>query len=338
VTGYTSQSPLLTEQAQTYREIAEARQDIQREVAKLDGQSSELNRNAQTTNDRKSGLDSMDKKSGGSPGGAQGGGSPAGASQASSSPAQNGNLTSSSPSMLAEENPIPASSGQGAKTFDTATGTPSEQNSYNLAGGPGYSGSGANGGYSSGPKNSAGVASTTPPIGEGGDTASAGTGESLDGKTTESSSNLRSSLRDQLARLGAGSSTGSSSMLPGGGKSGEGGTGGADSGKGTSAGGGIGSAGAGGSEGEGDFQAFGSSLGNPKVELSSSETDDSVKKLMEDFENSEGDGRDLASVMEGSGIGEIDGPSLFERLRQVHDRCMQRGCVSGIVAKLKTKI
>ncbi len=101
----------------------------------------------------------------------------------------------------------------------------------------------------------------------------------------------------------------------------------------TSLGGGAG----GGGGGEDVLSPFGKPLSDPKFSLAGSETDASVKNMMDGFGvNGEGglEGeRDPAGDV-ADGIGERNGPSLFERAKMYHDRCAQKGCVTAFRRKL----
>lgn len=74
----------------------------------------------------------------------------------------------------------------------------------------------------------------------------------------------------------------------------------------------------------------------PPMTMQNSETEDAVKALVNSFENSLGGGRSPASEIDGGNeILARDTPSLFLRLKEVHVRCVKRGCVTQVQGKGK---
>ena len=74
----------------------------------------------------------------------------------------------------------------------------------------------------------------------------------------------------------------------------------------------------------------------PPMAMQNSETEDAVKALVSDFESSLGGGRSPASEADVSNaILASDTPSLFLRLKEVHVRCVKRGCVTQLHGKGK---
>ncbi len=72
---------------------------------------------------------------------------------------------------------------------------------------------------------------------------------------------------------------------------------------------------------------FGKQLSGAKIALAGSETDASVKQLLNDFGVDKEAGRGPASQSSPE-IGSQDGPSLFERTHATHKRCAKSGCVT----------
>lgn len=149
--------------------------------------------------------------------------------------------------------------------------------------------------------------------------------------TGSSNGGFSSRLRAALAAKADSLESGGSSMAGSGGEKND------KEGKSAAVSSGGSSGGSGGGGGGGDYggsddvlSPFGKPLSDPKFSLAGSETDSSVKNMMEDFgegEEEEGN-RDPASDV-ADGIGERNGPSLFERAKVYHDRCAERGCVTA---------
>jgi|GEM_PF-3724891 len=75
------------------------------------------------------------------------------------------------------------------------------------------------------------------------------------------------------------------------------------------------------------LKAFGKELGAGNIALAGSETDASVKAMLNEL----GVEKDLArkpASQQNAEIGSKDGPSLFERCHETHRRCAKSGCVS----------
>jgi len=104
---------------------------------------------------------------------------------------------------------------------------------------------------------------------------------------------------------------------------------------------GAGSSGGGGGDGGGSedvLSPFGKPLSDPKFSLAGSETDASVRGMMGNLGSEEDngtgeEGRDPASDV-ADGIGERNGPTLFERVKQYNERCAKRSCVSAAKRRL----
>jgi hypothetical protein len=76
----------------------------------------------------------------------------------------------------------------------------------------------------------------------------------------------------------------------------------------------------------------------PPMAMQNSETEDAVKALVSDFENSMGGGAGRSPASESdisNAILASDTPSLFLRLKEVHVRCVKRGCVTQLHGKGK---
>jgi len=96
--------------------------------------------------------------------------------------------------------------------------------------------------------------------------------------------------------------------------------------------GGFGGGGGSGAFSDDTLTPFGQPLGDPKFSLAGSDTDAQIRRMLGEFGNGDehgADGRSLASLGDqDDGIGDRNGPSLFERCRESHLRCQQRGCVT----------
>ena len=71
-------------------------------------------------------------------------------------------------------------------------------------------------------------------------------------------------------------------------------------------------------------------LGDPKFSIAGSETDAQIRSMMGDFDSSTSvaSAKSTADEWE-DGIGEKNGPSLFERAHSYHESCMRKGCLEA---------
>ncbi len=74
--------------------------------------------------------------------------------------------------------------------------------------------------------------------------------------------------------------------------------------------------------------AFQGGLSGASVSLAGSETDASVKAMLEELNASDPNKSRGPASVQSSGIGAEDGPTLFERSHAAHKRCQKNGCVS----------
>jgi hypothetical protein len=151
------------------------------------------------------------------------------------------------------------------------------------------------------------------------ETATAGDGTvNLTGASSPRAASLRDTLRNRMGRAGASASTSAS-----------------DGGGGTA----LSTAAVkdrktaratGGSVEAGLHEEFSAESGRmPPMAMQNSETASAVRELVDDFERSLGADRSPASVQaqDADVILSSESPSLFLRLREVHERCLKRACV-----------
>lgn len=308
--------------------------EVSSDISKLRPRAQQLRQQQRTANERAQGLDNNKSDiTGGQPqqqaGGSPGGGSPGGGSPAGGSP-------SASPSSITDPtNPGGTSPTPGSLNEGTQFADDSEKDKK----GPSTLG-----------PNGPGLGDLTPGKGgKPGTTVAAGPGAlpvtgtsySPEGSDAYRLNQTRNAGAAKVGLPGSGGSladgSGASSTGPGGGDSAKGGAAAVDSGGAYSGGGGDGGGGGGGGGGADEvLSPFGQPLGDPKIALAGSETDASVKNLVDGFDpggeaGSEGS-RELASEGE-DGIGERNGPSLFDRARAFYDRCARNACVSAFRRK-----
>lgn len=317
--------------------------EVDRDIQKLQPTQRQLQQQARTNQDRsnKMGSDVTGGQGGGQQAGGQGQGSGGGQQGGGSGGGSGGGGSPSSPDSGISDagvdpggtSPTPENENPGSSTADGKNkGSDSST----------ADGKGGNGLVDIAPGNGTGGTNfVSGPFGSGGGHSGSSFGEEGNSRTNR----LRSSKGGGVARTGSiGGGGGSFADSSGSSSPGEDGRGGEDVAGAAGGHGGIGGGGGGDEGGSGGetsdevLSPFGKPLSDPKFSLAGSETDASVKDLMEDFDGEEAQGgfqgnRDLASGDVYDGIGERNGPSLFERTRAYYERCARNACVTRIKKK-----
>ncbi len=321
---------IVQEQGNLANDLITSKKEFQQEIKRLDSHAAALSGESTLTKDNGNNLDSKTPAAQADNNTSTPPSSPSSPSSSSSGSGSGDSAAAATPSNLSNSSatsPTPDATNPNASS-DNSNKTDNAQNSASTTK--------TSGGVDTGNLNK--INSTDPAaIASIGANPGAGSTAASD---SSSASSATPNLRARLSKAINGSSGGSSASPAGGGgtldakgdlakaKESTGSYGASDN----SAGGGGG--GGGGSSDDDVLSPFGKPLDEPKFSLAGSETDASVKGLMGAFngDNSSQVSRDPASELS-DGIGEKNSVTLFERTRSCHERCIKKGCVSGLLKR-----